>query len=136
MTKITIQATVKADKQKVWDYYTNPGHIVNWNFASEDWHCPSATNDLQAGGKYQARMEARDGSWGFDFEAVYTAVTAGQSYTYVMPDGRVVDVQLSAAGDGTEVTITFDAEDQNPIQMQRDGWQSILNNFKKYAELQ
>ncbi len=136
--KINVQVTVDANKQKVWEYYTLPEHIVNWNFASDDWQCPSATNDLKVGGKYKARMEAKDGSFGFDFEAIYTDIEAGQKISYSMGDsmteGRKATVNFTEMGPKTEVHISFDAESENPIEMQRDGWQSILNNFKKYTE--
>ncbi|HET9057842.1 MAG TPA: SRPBCC family protein [Chitinophagaceae bacterium] len=134
MNKITIQAVIKANKQKTWTYYTLPEHIMNWNFATEDWQCPNASNDLRVGGKYFARMEAKDGSFGFDFEATYNEVVKNEKLTYTMPDNRVVNVNFNAIGDNTEVIITFDAELENSIEMQRDGWQAILNNFKKYTE--
>ncbi|QEH41820.1 SRPBCC family protein [Chitinophaga sp. XS-30] len=133
-TKITVEATIAADAKKVWDYYTIPGHITKWNFASDDWQCPSATNDMRVGGKYQARMEAKDGSWGFDFEAIYDEVVEGQKFTYTMTDGRQASVVFKDLGGKTAVTIVFDAESENPVEMQKEGWQAILNNFKKYAE--
>lgn len=132
--KITIQITILADRKKVWDYYTDPKHIVNWNFASDDWCCPSAENDLQVGGKYKARMEARDKSFGFDFEAVYNEIVEGDKFTYTLEDGREVNVSFATLDDKTKVTIVFDAEKENPEEMQRNGWQSILNNFKSYVE--
>lgn len=132
--KITIQATVLADTKKVWDYYTQPEHITQWNFATDDWQCPSASNDMTVGGKYIARMEARDGSFGFDFEATYNEIVEGERFTYTMPDSRVVTVNFSGAGDETEVVVAFDAETENSPELQRAGWQAILNNFKKYTE--
>jgi uncharacterized protein YndB with AHSA1/START domain len=86
-TKITVQATISADRKKVWEFYTKPEHITKWNFASDDWFCPSATNDMRVGGKYSARMEAKDGSFGFDFEAIYDEITAGEKFSYTMLDG-------------------------------------------------
>jgi uncharacterized protein YndB with AHSA1/START domain len=133
-TKITVQATVAADVKKVWDYYNNPEHITKWNFASDDWQCPSAENDLRVGGKYRSRMEAKDGSWGFDFEAIYDEVVDGEQFTYTLPDGRQVSVDFKDLGDQTAVTVTFDAETENPADMQQNGWQAILDNFKKYTE--
>lgn len=133
-TKITVQTTVSADTKKAWDFYTNPEHITKWNFASEDWHCPSAENDMRIGGKYSARMEAKDGSWGFDFEAIYDEVAHGEKFTYTMTDGRQVNVNFKNLGDKTAVTVIFDAETENSEAMQRDGWQAILENFRKYAE--
>lgn len=133
-TKITIQAIISSERQKVWEYYTNPNHIIQWNFALDTWHCPTATNDMRVGGKYVARMEAKDGSFGFDFEATYNEITVGEKFSYIMPDNRVVEVIFKESGDGTELTIIFDAEGENPIDMQQHGWQSILDNFKKYTE--
>ncbi|MCB0639836.1 MAG: SRPBCC family protein [Lewinella sp.] len=133
-TKITIAATVAAPVAKVWDCWTQPEHITQWNFASPDWHCPSVHNDLRPGGKYGARMEARDGSMGFDFEAVYDEVIPHQTITYTMGDGRQATTTFTAVDGQTTVTTVFDAEDQNPAEMQKAGWQAILNNFKGYVE--
>lgn len=133
-SKITVQATVAADAKKVWDFYNSPEHIVKWNFASDDWQCPSAENDLRAGGKYKSRMEAKDGSFGFDFEAVYDEVVPGKKFTYTMGDGRQASVDFKDEGEKTAVTVTFDAETENPVEVQKGGWQAILDNFKKYAE--
>lgn len=133
-TKITVQSTINADVKKVWDNYTQPQHITRWNFAVDDWECPSAENDMRVGGKYKARMQARDGSFGFDFEATYDEVTPYKSFSYTMPDGRRVDTTFEDLGGRTEIATTFDAEDQNPIEMQRGGWQAILDNFRKYTE--
>ena len=134
--KITIHAIVSADRQKVWDFYTQPEHITRWNFASEDWQCPAASNDLRVGGKYFARMEANDGSFGFDFEAIYNEIVIGERFVYTMTDGRQVNVTLESLGKQTDITVTFDAETQNSIELQESGWQAILNNFKKYVERQ
>ena len=132
-TKITVQATVAADAKKAWEYYTRPEHITKWNFASDDWQCPRVENDMRVGGKYSARMEAKDGSWGFDFEAIYSEINDGKSFSYGM-GGRDVTVNFEAKGDSTLVTVTFDAETENPIEMQQQGWQAILDNYKKYTE--
>ena len=132
-TLITIQALVSADKQKVWDCYTQPEHITQWNFADPSWHCPSASNDLTQGGKYFARMEARDGSFGFDFEAIYSQVNPGENFTYVF-GGRLSTVTFNETNGQTEVTVRFEAETENPIDMQQQGWQAILDNFKGYVE--
>lgn len=134
-TKITVQSAILADKKKVWDYYTQPEHITGWNFASDDWHCPRATNDLRVGGKYSARMEARDGSAGFDFNTIYDEVVAHEKIAYTMEDGRKAVISFSGEEGATLVKVTFDAENQNDEEMQRSGWQAILDNFKKYAEL-
>lgn len=133
-TKITITASINANIEKVWDYYTNPKHIVNWNFADPSWHCPSAQNDMRIGGKYNTRMEARDGSFGFDFEAIYNRIEIGKSFAYTLPDNRHITVDFESAGNKTNMVIMFDAEDENPIEMQKAGWQAILNNFVAYTE--
>jgi len=132
--KITVEANVLAPKNKVWDYYTNPEHITQWNFADPSWHCPEAENDMRVGGKYRARMEAKDGSFGFDFGGVYDAVKTNQLIEYTMGDGRKVTIQFTGKGNETKVVETFEAESTNPVEMQRGGWQAILDNFKKYAE--
>ncbi len=134
MTKITIKALISANTKKVWDLYTLPEHITKWNFASEDWHCPKASNAMQVGGKYFARMEAKDGSFGFDFEAIYDEIIIGEKLVYTMGDDRKVIATFNSIDDKTEVTVTFDAEGENSLEMQKEGWQSILNNFKKYVE--
>jgi len=134
-SKITVQATINADSKKVWDYYTNPKHIIHWNFADPSWHCPSAENDMRIGGIYKARMEAKDGSYGFDFEAVYSSISEGKNFTYEF-GGRTATVQIHDLGKQTEVVVTFDPEKENPIEMQKGGWQAILNSFKNYTEKQ
>jgi uncharacterized protein YndB with AHSA1/START domain len=131
--KITISAIINVAKTKVWDYYTLPEHITKWNFADPSWHCPSATNDMKIGGKYLARMEAKDGSFGFDFEAYYTIINPGENFTYEF-DGRTVIVAFNDNNASTEVIVSFDPETENPIELQKNGWQAILNNFKKYCE--
>jgi uncharacterized protein YndB with AHSA1/START domain len=131
--RINIKATVSADKQKVWDYYTQPEHITKWNFADPSWHCPTATNDIKVGGRYVARMEAKDGSFGFDFDAVYTDIRQGEGFTYEF-DGRQATVELKETNGQTEVSVTFDPETENSIELQRNGWQAILDNFKNYTE--
>ena len=128
--KITVQATINADKNKVWNYYTNPKHITKWNFADPSWHCTSAENDMKIGGKYRARMEAKDGSFGFDFEAIYSEIIEGEQFTYQF-DGRTATVIFKVINNHTEITVIFDPENENPIEMQKGGWQAILNNFKK-----
>ena len=130
---ISISATIKADQSKVWEYYTQPKHITRWNFADPSWHCPKAKNDLEVGGTYFARMEAKDGSYGFDFDAVYIQMDAGTSFTFEF-EGRKCRVELTEAENKTQITVTFDPEDQNPTEMQEQGWQAILNNFKAYTE--
>jgi uncharacterized protein YndB with AHSA1/START domain len=131
--RITIKATISADKQKVWENYTKPEHITKWNFADPSWHCPAATNEMKIGGRYVARMEAKDGSFGFDFVVVYTEINFGESFTYEF-GGRFATVELKETNGLTEITVTFDPETENPIELQKNGWQSILDNFKKYTE--
>ncbi|MCF8256235.1 MAG: SRPBCC family protein [Flavobacteriales bacterium] len=130
---ITITASVAATPQKAWECYTDPAHVIGWNFASDDWHCPSASTDLRAGGRFVARMEAKDGSFGFDFEGIYTQVEPQRSLGYVLADGRNVSVSFRANGDATTVTVTFDPETENSIELQRQGWQAILDNYARYA---
>lgn len=136
MSKITIEAEISASRDKVWEYYNFPEHITKWNFAAETWHCPHAESDLQPGGKYLARMEAKDGSFGFDFEAIFNEVIAPEKLSYTMLDGRTCEIVFKKSEDKTRVTVSFDPENMNPEDIQRDGWQAILNNFKKYAENQ
>ncbi|HEX8277591.1 MAG TPA: SRPBCC family protein [Segetibacter sp.] len=133
--KIKVTTTINADAKRVWDYYTNPTHIVKWNFADPSWHCPSAENDMKIGGTYKARMEAKDGSFGFDFEAVYEELEIGRSFTYAFGDRKSTVEFVSNNNNQTTVVVTFDPEKENPIEMQKGGWQSILDNFKSYTEL-
>ncbi len=132
--KVSIEATVAANINKVWDYWTQPGHIVNWNFASDDWQCPRSENDLRPGGKMNTRMEAKDGSFGFDFEAVYDEVINHNKISYTMGDGRQAITTFESVGDKTKITTDFDPEATHPVEFQKGGWQAILNNFKKYVE--
>jgi uncharacterized protein YndB with AHSA1/START domain len=133
-TNITVETTVNAKVQKVWKLWTTPEHIMHWNNASDDWHTPQVVNDLRVGGKFVCRMEAKDGSSGFDFDGIYSAVKTNERISYAIGDGRKVTITFSSAGNKTKITETFEAEDENPVEMQRGGWQAILNNFKKYAE--
>lgn len=133
-TNITIEATVNAPVKKVWDLWTGTQHIVKWNAASDDWHTPKAEHELKEGGKFVFRMEAKDGSFGFDFGGVYDVVKPAEKLDYTMGDGRKVKIDFVNQGDKTHIKTVFEAENQNPIEMQQDGWQAILNNFKKYAE--
>jgi len=141
-TKITVQALVNAPVKKVWEAWTTPAAIMQWNFASDDWYCPGAANDLRVGaandlrvgGKFTSRMEAKDGSFGFDFEGIYDEVVDLKKITYRMPDGRQATTTFTGKGEKTEVTTIFDAETENSVELQQGGWQAILNNFKAYAE--
>ena len=133
LEKITISASIAAKQQKVWDCYTLPEHITKWNFADPSWHCPSASNNLTVGGRYIARMEAKDGSFGFDFDVTYTEIIDGKSFRYEF-DNRSAEVEFKELEGHTEVSIVFDPESENSIEKQSQGWQAILNNFKKYTE--
>lgn len=133
-SKIKIEAMISAPAKKVWEYWTKPEHITKWNFASPDWQCPTASNDLKVGGKYSARMEAKDGSFGFEFEAIYNEIVDQKRIKYTMEDGRTATTEFQSLGDQTKVTTVFDAEKMNSEEMQKNGWQAILNSFKKYTE--
>lgn len=132
--QITVETTVQAPVEKVWQYWSGPEHITKWAAASDDWHTTRAENDLRAGGKFLSRMEAKDGSFGFDFGGVYDDVKQHEVIDYTMGDGRKVSVRFSGVGNETKVVETFDAENTHPVDMQRTGWQAILDNFKKYVE--
>ncbi len=133
-TIITIETTVNAPVEKVWDSWTRPEHITQWNAASEDWHTPRAENDLRPGGRFSSRMEAKDGSYGFDFGGVYDDVITHQLIKYTMGDDRKVQVDFIPVENGVRVVESFEAEKTHSEEMQRSGWQSILDNFKKYTE--
>lgn len=135
MEPIKIDITILAPVEKVWDYFNAPEHITKWNFAHESWHCPSAENDLQVGGKLKTRMEAKDGSFGFDLVGIYDEIVPFQLIKYHLEDGRKVEVCFEKIDENTtKVTKIFDPETQNPVEMQRDGWYKILDNFHKYVE--
>lgn len=131
-----METIVAAPVSKVWQCWTNPEHITKWCFAQDDWCAPMATNDVQVGGVFTTRMEAKDGSAGFDFGGTYTAVESEKVLAYTMKgeDARKVSIQFSPEGEGCRVTETFEAEGENPLEMQRAGWQSILENFRQYVE--
>lgn len=130
---ITVEAYIDAPIEKIWSYWTEPEHIKKWNNASSDWHTPHASNDLRTGGEFLTRMESRDGSQGFDFTGTYTAVEQDKRIEYVMTDGRKVSVAFEPKGRGINVIETFDPESINPPEMQKGGWQAILDNFKAYV---
>ncbi len=134
MERITVKAKVKASVNKVWDLWSDPKHIVKWNAASEEWHTPRAENDLRVGGKFLSRMEAKDGSFGFDFRGTYDEVVPQKRIAYTLDDGRKVEVDFKEKNGQTEIVSIFDPETQNPTEMQREGWQSILDSFKRYAD--
>lgn len=131
---ITVETTVNAPIEKAWNYWTVPEHIKKWNNASEDWHTPSATNDLRVGGKFTSRMEAKDGTMGFDFWGVYDDVKTNELIAYTMGDGRKANVFFSSQGNSSKIVVTFETETENSVELQRGGWQAILDNFKKYTE--
>lgn len=133
-TRVTIETTINAPVEKVWKAWSEPQHITKWCAASDDWHAPKAENDLRTGGTFSTRMEAKDGSFGFDFGGVYDNVKMNELIEYTMGDGRKVLVTFSPSGDQTKIVETFDAENTNPVEMQKGGWQAILDNFKKYTE--
>ena len=132
--QITVEANINASVEKVWTFWTEPTHITKWNAASDDWHTPHAENDLRVGGKFLSRMEAKDGSFGFDFGGIYDDVILHEVIAYTLGDGRKVKITFKGKENETEVIVTFDAETENPIEFQQQGWQAILDHFKKYAE--
>lgn len=131
---ITVQTVVNAPIEKVWDAYTDPEAVPKWNTPSEDWHTPRAENDLRVGGAFTYRMEAKDGSAGFDFGGTYTEVVLHERIAYTMTDGRTAIVSFTPLDTGVQVVVTFDPESENSHEMQRAGWQAILDSFKKYVE--
>jgi uncharacterized protein YndB with AHSA1/START domain len=133
---ITVETTVKAPVSQVWNYWTDPKHITGWYYASDDWHAPYAENDLWVNGKFRIRMAAKDGNSGFDFDGVYTNIVKNEKIAYTIPDGRKVVITFSDLGGKTKVVEEFEMETINPYELQKGGWQAILNNFKKYAESQ
>ena len=133
-TRITVETTVNAPVEKVWKSWNEPQHITKWCAAADDWHAPYAENDLRKDGKFKTTMAAKDGSFSFDFEGVYTKVEPNKAIEYTMSDGRTVQIQFSSDGDSTKIKETFEAETENPVEMQRQGWQSILDNFRNYTE--
>jgi len=134
ITRITVATTIQAPVEKVWQFWTEPQHIIQWNAASNDWHTPRAENDLRVDGKFLSRMEAKDGSWGFDFTGTYSTIQEHQEIVYALEDGRKVRILFSGKENETTVTEIFDAENTHPIDMQQTGWQAILDNFKNYVK--
>jgi uncharacterized protein YndB with AHSA1/START domain len=133
-TLITVKTTVLVPITKVWDFWTKPEHIIRWNAASDDWHTPRAENDIREGGRFISRMEARDGSMGFDFSGEYKQVIHNKSIEYLMDDGRSVAITFHSEEVGITITETFEAEHTHSVELQQAGWQAILDNFKKYSE--
>jgi uncharacterized protein YndB with AHSA1/START domain len=133
--KITVETLARADLKTAWSAYNTPDDITQWNTPSDDWHSPRSQVDLRKGGTFNTRMEARDGSMGFDFEGRYTRVVPQKLIEYRMSDGREVAVHFDQAPDGVRVRVAFDAESENPAEVQQQGWQTILDNFGRYAEV-
>lgn len=133
-TRITVETVVAASPATAWERWTIPEHITRWTFASPDWHAPRATNDLRTGGSFSTRMEAKDGSFGFDYGGDYLHVEKLKRLEMRLGDGRLVEVSFIPMGSGTRIVETFEAEGENPPEMQRTGWQAILDNFKRYVE--
>ncbi|WP_127533190.1 SRPBCC family protein [Paenibacillus kobensis] len=132
--KVTVETVIQAPVAKVWSYWTKPDHITKWNQPSEDWHAPRAENDLRAGGAFLTRMEARDGSMGFDFAGIYDEVKLHEAISYTIGDGRKVDIRFVEQGDATKVVEIFDPENTHPVEFQKAGWQAIMDSFKRYVE--
>ena len=131
---LIVETIINAPVAKVWEYWTKPEHITKWNNASDDWHTTRAENDLRTGGKFSSRMEARDGSFGFDFGGMYDEVTNNEYIEYTLGDDRKVKINFMPEGNKTKITEAFEAETTNSLELQQGGWQAILNNFKKYTE--
>lgn len=139
MQKVTVSTSVRSSLENVWKCWTEPEHITQWNAASDDWHTPTATNDVRVGGQFTSRMESRDGSQGFDFDGTYTQVEPLRKLAYRLgdaEDAREVEITFEPQGENVIVTETFDTEDENSAEMQRAGWQAIMDNFKKHVESQ
>lgn len=132
--QITVEVTIYAPVEKVWKYFNTPDHVVQWNNASDEWFTPKAENDVRPGGTFNYRMEARDGSFGFDFMGVYDEVTENKYIAYTLGDGRKVSISFTGINEETKVVENFEAESTNPVEMQRQGWLAILKNFKHYVE--
>lgn len=134
LEQIIVEVIINVEREKVWDFFTGPLHILRWNHATDDWHTTHAENDLVVGGKFNSRMESKNGSEGFDFKGTYTEVIAPERLAYTMDDGRKATVVFTELGNSTHVETIFDPENENSVEMQKGGWQAILDNFKKYAE--
>jgi uncharacterized protein YndB with AHSA1/START domain len=133
-TKITVEVSINAPLEKAWSFWTNPEDIKKWNAASPDWHTTKAENDLTVGGKFSSRMEAKDGSFGFDFWGIYDAIMPNEYIEYTMGDGRKCQITFTIHGDSTHISQTFEAENENPVELQKGGWQAIMDNYKGYIE--
>lgn len=134
MQTVTIENRIAKNIDQVWEMWTNPKHITGWNFASPEWHCPQAEHKLEIGCQLKYHMAAIDGSMSFDYVGTFTSITPNELLEYTLDDGRKVSIHFSEEGGVTKVVESFEVEDENTIEMQRQGWQAILNNFKKYVE--
>ncbi len=134
MKTITVQANIQSNLEKVWEYWTQPEHITQWNFAIPEWYCPNAKNDLKEGSNFSYRMEARDKSMGFDYSGTYSKIEPKSTIEYVLDDGREVVITFKKEKDLIKITEVFEPEKSNPAELQQQGWQAILNNFKQYVE--
>jgi uncharacterized protein YndB with AHSA1/START domain len=132
--KVTVQTIINAPVDMIWKCWTDPKHIVGWNHASDDWHTTRAENDLRPGGRFLSRMEAKNGSFGFDFTGQYSLVEKHRKIVTLLDDNRIVELEFESTGEKTIVTETFETEKENSVELQRTGWQAILDNFKKYVE--
>lgn len=131
---LIVETTVEASLEKSWKYWTEPIHIINWTFASDDWCCPNATSDFKIGGKFSTRMEAKDKTNGFDFEGYFSEIITHKKIAYIMLDNRVANIEFIQDGGQTKIIEAFEAENENSLELQKNGWQAILTNFKKYVE--
>jgi len=131
---ITVETLINAPIEKVWEFWTKPEHVTKWNHASEDWHTTRAENDLRIGGKFLFRMEAKDGSFGFDLQGIYDNIITHKEISYTLLDDRIVTILFSQTENGIQIMETFEAETENSLELQKFGWQAILNNFKTYVE--
>jgi uncharacterized protein YndB with AHSA1/START domain len=130
---ITVSTEIHAPIDQVWNKFNDPAHITKWCFASEDWHAPAAENNLTVGGSFKTSMAAKDGSFAFDFGGVYTNIIPFELIEYTLEDGRKVKIVFEKTK-GTVITEMFEPEQTNPLEMQKSGWQAILDNFRNYVE--
>ena len=133
-TSIIVEALIQCSATEAWHYYVSPEHIIHWNFASPEWHCPKADNALEEGGELNYVMAARDGSMSFEFKGIFNSIEEPLKLDYTLGDGRKVKVNLQPTDQGTRFVQSFEPEQENSLDLQRDGWQAILNNFKEYVE--
>lgn len=131
---ITVTTQINKTIDKVWEYFTKPEHIVNWYFAADTWHCPEARNDLSIGGSFCYKMSAKDGSFSFDFEGIYSVIEEKSKIGYELADGRKIIILFEEIENNVVITESFDPENENSLELQQNGWQAILDNFKKYVE--